>query len=361
MRLAISKSSFHYRYYEVLRALWGINKCRDKVTSLCTYSQFVFWMTIATVIASPFLILGWTLLKLGRFFYKILSLTSIGRAVIDFLDSIFGIGGLLEDISNKMIDNPMSVLCGFAFCVIALTSLIVGVPLVLIVGFGTIITIFWNFVVEILGLIYSLGVLLFYFSTLLSVCAIYVWLFLSLVASIVWTFLTGVGIWISYIGIALFVGSLFSLILVKIALSIDKVNQFIMFKINGFHSARSKNKARRDEICKKRVEEQKEREEIRKALQKEREEIANKKATGKIEYTVVEKIEIFLAKICSKFFIGLWNIVKTIFGFLFSRTKQVGNGTVKVMGIFSLLWNVLVSIKQGVCPFVEFVEEEELK
>jgi len=31
------------------------------------------------------------------------------------------------------------------------------------------------------------------------------------------------------------------------------------------------------------------------------------------------------------------------------------------MGGFSLVWHVLVSIKQGVCPFVEFIEEEDLK
>jgi len=354
MRLAISKSSFHYKYYEVLRALWGFNKCEYKTTSLCTYSQFVFWMTLATVALSPLLILGWTLLKIGRLSYKILSLTKMGRAIIDFMDSVFGIGGMLEKISDEMVDNPMFSLCFFAFGIIITIAVIVGIPLIIIMGWSLIISALWNFIVAVLGFIYALGVALFYISVFLTFCAIKVGLFFAWLGSNIWTFLTGAGLWISYIGIALVVGSVISVLLVKIALSIDKVNQFIMFKINGFHGAREENKERRDLLIE-------ERNKIRKEMMKNRKELEEKKRKGEIPYTRGEIIAMTLENALRKFSLSIVRVMGIIYSSLFSKTKQVGSGTVKVLGVFGILWNIIKSIKEGVCPFLEFIEEEDIK
>ena len=68
-------------------------------------------------------------------------------------------------------------------------------------------------------------------------------------------------------------------------------------------------------------------------------------------------IENFLIK-CWKSFVKILNFIKYIF---FAKTAQVKGGTFKIMGGFSLLWNLLMSIKDGVCPFVEFIDEEDLE
>ena len=95
MRLAVSKNSFHYKYQEVLRNIWGIRSAGSKVKSLCVYSQFIFWFTFFTVLISPLLIIGWTTLKMLRGSYKFLSFSLPGRVVLNFFDKV--LPNILDD------------------------------------------------------------------------------------------------------------------------------------------------------------------------------------------------------------------------------------------------------------------------
>ena len=53
---------------------------------------------------------------------------------------------------------------------------------------------------------------------------------------------------------------------------------------------------------------------------------------------------------------GAWTKRKTV-----ERTAKIHGGSVKVMGGLGVVWQTLKSIKQGICPFVEFVNEEDLE
>ncbi len=81
--LAISKNSFHYKYYRILRKIWGFKEI-EKRTSLCKYSQFLFWFTLFTTLISPLMIFGWINLKIARLFYKVLSWIPFGKKLLIF-------------------------------------------------------------------------------------------------------------------------------------------------------------------------------------------------------------------------------------------------------------------------------------
>jgi hypothetical protein len=121
--------------------------------------------------------------------------------------------------------------------------------------------------------------------------------------------------------------------------------QFLGFKINGYHKARSDNAMRREEL--RRLADIENRK-----LQDERRESRRKKIDGEIPYSFLEKIVngceavgIIFINWCSEFFIA--------------RTKNVKGGTYKVVTGFGVIWETMKSLYHGVCPLVEFVDEDE--
>ena len=272
MRLAISKSSFHYKYHNVLKRMWGMKEENGKMTNLCTYSHFLFWMTIFSVLLSPFLVIGWLILKIGRALYKSLSLTVTGRKFVDLLDKVFGIGGLLETASAHMVDNAVRTLILTTLLLIVFIS----IPIICFLGFMPLIQFIClvplalvELSMIVAGFLMVIGVFIVNLSwiitTILIIAGLKVVDLVLFCFSKTLIFLTGIGLWI-LMGICfLSIGSIITILLIRLALSLEKVNQFITFKINGFHSARKI-------IKKRRTEEKKNKEKLKKILIKNKKE-----------------------------------------------------------------------------------------
>ena len=337
MRLAINTGSFHYKYYSVLRSLWGF-KDRKDTTSLCQYSQFIFWFTLATVFLAPLLILGWSILKTGRLIYKVLSWTSFGRKIIDMLDSIFGIGGLIDKACDEMINTPVKTLLTVILFVLLLSSVIVVTPIILFCGVSYLIRFFFEILMFLVGFVCTISVAGFYLSYLVGLILLWSYGYIMTGLSALISFLLGAGFLITVFVGCLIVGSIISVLLIKLALTVEPVRDFIDFKLNGFHKARKEADQRRKE----RLAQKK----------KEKYELIQKRLNEEIEHTIIEKIFIAIwAGICATY--------KGISNTLFISEKKVSNGTVQVLGIFGLLWKTLMSIKNGICPLVDFVSEDD--
>jgi hypothetical protein len=329
-QLAIKRSSGHYRYYSTLTKFWGFDKISEP-RGLCAYSQFIFWMSIASVIIFPLVAFSWCLLKILRGTYKTLMKFTPTRKVIDSIDRKIDMGDKINFFSEGMQESSpvcsivISVLC---FCIVALISVaIVGVP------------------VLIKALIYALpficlapGILIFVLFSivggLLSTCAVWLWIALK------WLF----GIIVAYGAITIFIiaciiaaGSIAFGICYLIYLFCKtslgkKIIEYFSFKINGFQEAREKAVERR------RIEQEEQ------AKQPPREPSDSQKRMNKI----VNKINGVFHKI-GDFFVG--------FG---KKTIQAKDTTFEVIGGIGLLWEMIKSLKSGVCPMVTFIDEEDV-
>lgn len=334
MFLGINKNSFHYKYYQILKWLWTGEKQVNDQTGLCAYVQFLFWFNIFTALISPFLLFGWITLKIGRFIYKILSWTSIGQILIDIFDDIYNLGYKIDQYSEEMKVKPIKSLLVTAFGFlggILVTVVLIGI----ILGFG--------------------GMLIYYIKNIPTVVAAFC-MFLSLIFfhicwGIGWV-LCGFGSIISIVvqdiigWVVLFShiilislgtlvgGTILTIIFVKLAMAIDSVKDFIIFKINGFHKAR-------ETII-----------ENRQVAQEKRQEYREKKKAGEIELIWIEKVIIFIVNGIKKFFIFLKEK-------LYNKKVVIKNQRYKVMGFFSLCWQILKSTYHGVCPMVNFIDEKE--
>jgi len=338
--LAINTDSFHHKYYQALRKLWALDESEQR-TNLCTYTQFLFWFSLLTLMAFPIMLGGWLILKIGRLLYKICSLTSLGRSFIDILDRM-GIGDEIDRLSDKMVDSPASTL------------------IMTFAGFLLILAFTFLFIAFIFGGILHIKIIFMYILAAFMILGFAVF---NICFAIGWA-LSNIGVTILSVikCIALFVaGSAFYLIvgmclavmlcllfaiIVKIFAASSTLSGFISFRLNGYYKARTENAKRR----KKRAEQYKE--EAQKDRE-EREKIRLQKSTGEIPYTMLEKIVLMISKILKVAFKGLY-------GFFVSRTKNVKGGTFKVMGVFGLFIETLKSIKYGICPFVEFISNDDI-
>ncbi len=349
MMLAITTNSFHYKYYLTLRKIWGLDNLMSDVSvmSLCVYSQFVFWMTIATAIVSPILLMGWIELKLARLIYKVCSYTKIGQCCIDFIDRIFELDDKIADASWEM--NHKSP--AFTLVKVAVAVLIAAFLIFLVVGFiifGTafIVHIFMNIPEYIMGSLHCIALGIFY------VCCSIGW---ALCNAVFWI---GYAIKMVLITIAMYAGgvvlvggllalfTLVSIVVVKTAFMSQAVKDFFGFKVNGFQEARSQASKRRKIESDRREQEKWDREEELKRIQR-------LKDIGEIPLSGYEKF-------CEKFIDCIVAFIDWFKSAAVSRTAKVKGGSVKVMSGLGVAWETLKSIKDGVCPFVQFVDEEDI-
>jgi len=340
MMLAISTDSFHYKYYQMLRKMWNFEPKRDR-TSLCIYTQFLFWFSVWTVLCSPAILGGWLLLKMGRFIYKVCSWTPAGRKVIDFLDEL-GLGSKIDKISATMVECPAATLTLTFFWFFIITALTIIVAGFLIGGLLYIKTIFMYILA--FGMAISLAV--FY------ICFGVGWILANIGASLLFglkwigIFLAGYGFFIIVGLVAIAASALFGMLVIKLVVASEKLCNFFGFRLNGYQKARSENAKRREEL--------KEQERARRLkLKEEKEELDHKKAVGEIPYTLTERMINALGR-------GVVATIDWCGEFFVARTKNVAGGSVKVMSGFGVLWMTLKSLKHGVCPFVEFIEDDDV-
>jgi len=339
MMLGISTNSFHYKYYQLLRRIWNFEPRRDR-TSLCIYTQFLFWFTIWTVICSPAIFGGWLLLKTGRFIYKVCSWTSIGRKIIDILDDL-GMGQKIDYLSNKMGRCPAATLSVVWMEFLFAASLVLFI-LSCIIGGLLYIKLICTFI---LGFFMAISLLVFY------ICFGIGWVFahigMSIVIALKWVGLFLIGYGVAILGGLLIIAvmGLIGMLLIKLITASEKMTNFFGFKLNGYQRARALNTKRRDEL-------EKIREEEYLKEKKEREELKRKKAAGEIPYTLSERISMAIGRKLLAFF-------KWCGEFLIARTKNVKGGSVKMVSGLGVFWLTLTAVKEGVCPLVEFVKEDD--
>lgn len=350
MLLAITTNSFHFKYYLMLCKMWDIRKITDKYDarmSLCIYSQFIFWMSIATILLSPFILLGWLILKLSRLGYKICSWTKPGRFFMDFLDNVFDLSFVINKASENMVAAPVVNLIKIAGAVLFTTLVIFMISFIAIAGIVGLISIFMNIPEYIAGFFYCVCVVFFHIFAAIGY-AIAKALFWSLLG-LKWF---GLMLLMSMGGIALVAGllaltALFAITLFKAALAIEPIKDFFGFKINGFQKAKEEAIKRRKEIAiQLEIEEENKR--------KEKEKIREMKDRGEIPFSFLEKAGMAINESFVKF--GSW-FKRTAF----EKKAKVKGGNVKIMSGLGVVWETLKSFKQGVCPFVEFIDAEDVE
>ena len=262
------------------------------------------------------------------------------RKIIDFLDNE-GLGDLIDTISDRMAENPASILT-LTFLIFVVVFGLLGLILTMLIG-GVIYIKYILMFIAAMFLLLTLAVFYIFFG--IGWVLAHIWLVAGLVAKAVALFL------VTYIlAIGMTVGvvvviSLISFVVVKIVSSSKTLTNFFGFKLNGYQAARKDNKKRRKDLAQLNNERMWE-------LQKEKEELQKAKARGKVPYSIRERISMFFGRMFLAIGRGLSH-------FFVARTKTVKGGSYRVMTGFGVIWETLKSLKQGVCPIVEIVDENE--
>jgi hypothetical protein len=342
MMLGISNSSFHYKYYELLRKMWALDPQDDRQLSLCVYSQFIFWMTIVTTICSPLILMGWLILKSGRLFYKACSWTKIGRVITDGLDWLCGLGDKIDERSNNMIKSPAVYLVATTLQVLCVVIVVFLVVLLLSIGITAFVRIFMNIPEYLGGFLSCIALGIFYIFCGLGwcICQMFsgIWIGLKWLGMIAVMYATTV----IFVAFMVALAAAVTLVVIKISLCFERVRQFLGFRINGFREARISAQKRKTEL-----------EKLRQQRQAELEEIRRKKEIGEIPLTGWEQVLASIGEMFCKF--GTWLRRSAV-----SKTTQVKGGSVKVLGVFGILWNVVISLYHGVCPLLQVVDDKDI-
>lgn len=333
--LAINTSSFHYKYYQLLRRIWNFGEKTDR-TSLCIYTQFLFWFSLWTLFCSPCILGGWILLKTGRSIYKVCSWTKAGRKILDMLDS-FGMGNKIDELSKEMEQCPALSLCRtfFAFCFFALIGIFI---LTLLIG-GTIYI--KTICMIIIAIVMMISLICFYICFGIGWGIVHISTVIYIGIKWFVLFLSGYVFFIGMFSVALVAAALVGMIMLKMITASDKLMKFLGFQLNGYYKART-------EISNRRAENKKKRDDALQKLREARWDLEWKKKNGEIPYTLGERFRKWTGKV---FMAGG--------EFFIARSKNVGNGTVKVVSGFGVVWLTLKAFKQGICPLVEFIDAEK--
>lgn len=328
MRLAISKNSWHFKFYEFIIELWG-GTCGVN-PSLCRYSQTLFWGALGSIIASPFIIVGWCQLKLYRIIYKIFSKIPNSQKIVDFLDDHFKIYTRLDETSKAM-DEAFGIVCIGVFVVtFLLVAVIVLFTALVTVGLPTILSwIVFQFLPVVPAAIWwgitHLGWLIFgifsMFGFCLSKVGIGIVIAIKVIFSLVVFMLPVIIWWVLIFGLimAIFYG------IGKLLLSdmIKPIRDHFKFKLNGFQQAHKENVDRRAK-------------------------------------EVVEGIKNIPASESKKpnkciEFVFKWS--EKIYEIFTGKLTKVGKESYKVVGGIGIVWTMVKAFLEEVCPFVEFIDD----
>ena len=334
MWLAINKKSGHYQYYDKLNYLWG-RKTRNNI-SLCKYSWELLLFSFISLVCLPVIAIGWLLLKGLRLIYQLMGKFSVCQKMFDYIDSL-GFGEFIEEMTENMNSHPF------------LSCSIIGV-----LGSMIIYMICMFFIIVFFGLSFVVSNLLdipsFILNLILYAGWVFMWLFI-VVGFLMYVILESLKIALNfiypyaYICLSFVVKNIpllivvagFSFLIVYGLIKFfetkigKRIIKFLSLKFNGFQKAREEAIARRTEediaIRKKRIYEHKE--------------------------TLCEKRERDYFILFKKFYSGTKEFLFT------GKEKEYNNRKFLVLGFFPLVWKTLLSIKEGICPFIEFIDDEE--
>jgi hypothetical protein len=328
-QLLINRDTWHYRYFIFIRHYWGMTKAPTR-TSLCPYCQTMFWFSFAALIFSPFFILGWTLLKIGRVIYKVLDWTGFER-FIDTIDKT-PMGKWLDASDSFVNDAPGPT----ALVTVAVTSVAIGVPGALI--FYACLAIWWGYrhlsdlPGAVLSLMTALGCACFYIFYAIGYLVHWIWHAIVWFFNLLVWFFTFAPFWsgVLYWGAMILGIGLISLIVCYTVYMISQTRfglaiwHYIIFRLNGYGEARKRAKVRQEAV--KAIEEAK---------------------------PWVPKKPGFISRFLS-------SLKEMILG----KTGEFGEATGKRAGqmltTIGILWEWIKGMKRNACPIIEFVEESPM-
>ena len=312
-KLVVSKDSWHYQYFRFIRGLWGLQK-EPARTSLCPYCQTMFWFSLAALVLSPAIILGWLMLKGMRLSYKGMSALGCNK-VIDFIDWTPA-GSFMEKSDDSIQSYPILTAIG--------TIVVTAMTLVLIFGpiFAICFGLYHVFMAlpqapgffKMIGLYAGWG--LFMGFAVIGLGLHHAWF------GIHW-FFTNYAMWsqIAYwtcfvlgIGVAASVLGLVSYAIASTSFGRRSIDWF-MLRMNGYGEARKKARERRLEAK------------------------AKLESQPRIELPPPEP----------SWAVKAWRK-------LYSHEFKVGEKVMVVLGPIGIMWRFGWAVKRCICPMVEFVD-----
>ena len=333
-RLVIKKDSWHYRYFLFIRKFWGMDGAPDR-TSICPYCNTIFWFSLFAIVCAPLFVIGWILLKVFRMLYKGLTRFNFTKAV-DFLDKS-GIGKWMDQASNDgMKDSPawatgltafgailaLAFICGALFILgVVLVTIVCSIPQwphALVVAFKYAGYGLFHVYAGIGAIFWVIGQALYWAGW--GLC----WFFTN---ATIWLVVLKTIFWIVAIGLPSFAIGYLVFRICQTSIG-KKILDFLIFKMNGYGEAKKKAAERRS----KEVPEPKKQE--------------------------VYSEDFFDCKpgIISRFFTSGWNKFKS----LFKTEVPVGQVVTTVLSPLGIAWVYLKGLKNGVCPLIEFFDDESL-
>lgn len=333
MFLAISNKSWHYRYYIILHRIFNI-EIPDN-TSLCRYSWSLAFFSFAAFVLLLPMIGGWLILKFGRLLYtvceKILPLESFN----DWLDHQFDYGIKLEkaeiEIERKPIWFPCFVFLMFSLAVSTITVAIGLISMGLyafIKHMAQIPEAIWTGIAyvgwAIVWAFFGLGFALYHIWRFLILMCKLLWVFMLWISSFLPSILTWLGILVAIFSVAFVV--IYCMVRFFETEYGKRIITYLSFKFNGFQKARQKTKERRQ-------------------AETDKKQDAKKNLPPSALRRFFSSVGKFFVRIKEKLFTG---------------EKRSYNGReFKLLSFFPMCWQVIKSLKDGVCPFLEIIDEED--
>lgn len=347
--LGIKKSDWHYRYFVFLKKIFILDGYSDSldVKNLCSYSHTIFWLSALLVILSPCILLSWLILKISRSIYKYISYTKIGRLFIDWFEKGIKIGDVINDGSDLVKENPIKGSILITVITSIIIASIIGIFIVIFIGVipflifaipktpyaicVAITYIGWG----LMWAYWAIGIFLLVCLWMLKQAAFYIGVWFVWMAWLKILFCLGVAL------VAIACASILGLGIVWFFTSpkTKKIRDWLSFKFNGFQKAREESTVRKEE------------------KKKEKEEIL---ASNKICPHFSFKDNKVFSSIGKK-----WGKVKSLFvgKKVIVNTKvkdKVKERKFKLMSGISILWELLKSVKSGICPMVELVDDDDI-
>jgi hypothetical protein len=320
--LAVRADTWHFKYFKFIRGLWGCDVPHR--TSLCPYVQTMIWFSIAAIILSPLIVVGWMMMKFIRIAYKSFSHLGLNFAV-DIMDKM-GLGDCVETFSKKSEKAPLPATILFTILAILVVAAVLAVVGGVIYAVGFLIANIGSAPGAIMMILTKVGWFLFMLMAALGGAIGYVW-------THVHGFFTNAELWNSickWTIISVFMGTMCVGICYAIYLFFQTraghwLIDLIMLRVNGFGEARKLANERREAI---------------KAKQE-----AEEEAKPYVPYVPTRGER-------------LWEWVKTG---LFNSKQKVGKGAGVALGVFGIGWEYIKGIHKNACPIIDFVNPDGSK
>jgi len=383
MSLAISKTSWHYRLHLKVRKAWGWKPSPKERWSLCPYFHATVWGTLLTVGVFPIAVIGWLFCKFVRNTYKYSSKVPVLNFIPKAIDNTQFVSAI-DDAPDDFDEAPVLAGLMWAFFLLV-SSLIVAVVaflsyLIAAYGIGFV----FGLIPQIPGALWAtllfVGDIAFWIMAFIGYCLTGLAAVISDVAYVSWHWIAGIFSsivehfssaenWISFGKIAVMliggIAGVWAIAALGIFAASSKkaieIYEWFSIKANGYMEARDQ---RQREAREKEKKDRLEKEaaiqscidaldEMDKPKPKKVKEHTYKKPPKPLGQSVRESSE--------KVFTAIKSLYAKEINIEYTSDKygrSVRTST-KVLGPIGVVAMFLWSLKKGVCPLLDFVENDE--